>query len=64
MRRTLTRTTGYLLLAGASCWAALASNELARLSPILWPLVAPSLALTALPAAAGATAAILLLRGR
>ncbi len=64
IRRAIARTAGYLLLAGASCWAALASNELARLSPVLWPLVMPWLALTGVPAAAGAATAIVLLRIR
>jgi hypothetical protein len=36
--------------------------ELARLSPVLWPLVLPELALSAVPAAGAAAAAILLLR--
>jgi hypothetical protein len=64
MRPTLARVAGYLLLAGGSCWAALASVELARLSPVLWPLVLPGLALTAVPAAAGGATAIALLRVR
>ncbi len=64
IRRALARVTGYLLLAGGSCWAALAGLELARVSPILWPLVLPGLALTGVPAAAGAAAALLLLRVR
>lgn len=61
-RRALGRALGYLLLAAASCWAAVASAELARLSPVLWPLVLPWLAATGLPAAAGAVAATTLLR--
>ncbi len=64
IRRALARAAGYLLLAGGSCWAALASLELARLSPVLWPLVLPWLAITGLPAAAGAATAILLLQVR
>ncbi|MBI2071617.1 MAG: hypothetical protein HYT81_01045 [Gemmatimonadetes bacterium] len=61
-RRVVGRALGYLLLAAASCWAAVASAELARLSPVLWPLVLPWLAATGLPAAAGAVAAPALLR--
>lgn len=64
IRRALARAAGYLLLAGASCWAALAGNELARVSPVLWPLVLPWLALTGVPAAVGAATALLLLRIR
>jgi hypothetical protein len=64
IRRALARSTGYLLLAGGSCWAALASVELARLSPVLWPLVLPGLALTAIPAAAAGATAVVLLRVR
>jgi hypothetical protein len=64
MRRVLARLTGYLLLAAGSCWAALASVELARLSPVLWPLVLPGLALSALPAAAAEATAVVLLRVR
>lgn len=64
IRRALARAAGYLLLAGGSCWAALASFELARLSPVLWPLVLPSLAITAVPAAAAGATAVMLLRIR
>jgi uncharacterized membrane protein len=57
----LRRLAGYLLLAGASSWAALASARLASLSPVLWPLIAPWLLLTGIAAfAAAATAAALL----
>ena len=62
MRRVVGRALGYLLLAAASCWAAVASAELARLSPVLWPLVLPWLMVTGLPAAAGAVTATALLR--
>lgn len=61
-RRVAGRALGYFLLAGASCWAAVASAELARLSPVLWPLVLPWLVLTGLPAAVGAVTATSLLK--
>jgi hypothetical protein len=64
MRRALSRLTAYLLLASGSCWAALASVELARLSPALWPLLLPGLALSAVSAAAAGATAIVLLRVR
>jgi len=64
IQQALARAAGYLLLAGGSCWAALASFELARLSPVLWPLVLPGIALTAVPAAAAGATAIVLLRIR
>jgi hypothetical protein len=62
MRRVAGRALGYLLLAAASCWAALASAELARLSPVLWPVALPWLVATGLPAAAGAVTATALLK--
>ena len=62
IRGVMGRTLGYLLLAAASCWAAVASAELARLSPVLWPVVLPWLVATGLPAAAGALTATVLLR--
>jgi hypothetical protein len=62
IRRVAGRALGYLLLAAASCWAAVASAELARLSPVLWPVVLPWLVATGLPAAVGAITGTALLR--
>ncbi len=62
MHHLVGRALGYVLLGAASCWAAVASAELARLSPVLWPLVLPWLVVTGLPAAAGAVTATALLR--
>jgi hypothetical protein len=62
MRRLAGRAVGYLLLAAASSWAALAGAELARLSPVLWPVALPGLLLTGVAAAAGAVLATALLQ--
>jgi hypothetical protein len=63
MQSRAQRLAGYLLLAAASSWAALASTQLASLSPMLWPLIAPWLLLTGVAALAAAATAAALLAG-
>lgn len=58
-----TRAASVVLIAGAFLWTAAALRELTTISPVHWPLLAPSLVLGAVPTAAGAATALAALKG-
>ena len=58
-----TRTASVVLIAAALLWVGAALQELATISPVHWPLLAPSLLLGLIPAGAGAATALAALKG-
>jgi len=58
-----TRAASVVLIAGALMWVGTALRELATVSPVHWPVLAPSLMLGFVPAAAGAATALAALKG-